>query len=180
MGLTSFSSAAVGNVAAAQWWVRVLWVSALSTMLGAVYHGAFDVSEQNTNSAMNLWRFLLVTIHVTGFFLCRSLACLCSPSRADVIVKVANVKLVLGCVVTVFLHSEIVIPIADYSFALVMWSVVSLHKLKSNWAVMMLLGVALSIAASAVQILKMKPSESFNHNDLYSSPFSRCVLVMFL
>jgi hypothetical protein len=29
-------------------------------------------------------------------------------------------------------------------------------------------GIALSVAASAVQTLKIKPSESFNHNDLYA------------
>jgi hypothetical protein len=68
-----------------------------------------------------------------------------------------------------FIRSEIIIPIADYSFALLLWTVLSLVKRHSRWAPLMLLGVALSITASLVQILKLKPSDSFNHNDLWAA-----------
>lgn len=156
-----------GSVVAAQWWVRVLWISSFTTGLGAVYHGIFSVSEQDTANALLIWKVVLVSIHATGFCLCRSLASLCPPSLTPFMVLLANIKLVIGCAVVVFVYSEIIIPIADYSFALLLWTVLSLVKRHSRWAPLMLLGVALSITASLVQILKLKPSDSFNHNDLY-------------
>ena len=100
------SAADAGDgVAAAAWWVRVLWVSSLSTGLGAIYHGVFDVSEQDTPSALLLWKAVLVTIHVTGFCLCRSLACLCRPPLALAVTVLSNIKLLMGAVIALFLYA---------------------------------------------------------------------------
>ena len=168
------SAADAGDgVAAAAWWVRVLWVSSLSTGLGAIYHGVFDVAEQDTPSALLLWKAVLVTIHITGFCLCRSLACLCRLPLARAVAILSNIKLLLGTIIALFLYSEIIIPIADYTFALLLWTAMSLVSMRTPWAPLMLLGIALSVTASLVQVLKLKPSESFNHNDLYAAPLSR-------
>ena len=75
--LRAVAAAAGGSVDAARWWARVLWVSALTTLLGALYHWSFDVSEQDTSTALKLWKVVLLSIHVTGFCICRSLACMC-------------------------------------------------------------------------------------------------------
>ncbi len=100
-----------------------------------------------------------------------------SPSRAKVVILVANIKLAIGCIVAVFVYSEIIIPIADYSFALLLWTLLALGNSSQPWAAAMLLGVALTVSASAVQIMKIKPSESFNHNDLYATIFPHRIFV---
>jgi hypothetical protein len=74
--LRAVAAAAGGSVDAARWWARVLWVIALSTLLAAFYHWV-DVSERDTSAALQLWKVVLLSIHVAGFCICRSLACMC-------------------------------------------------------------------------------------------------------
>jgi hypothetical protein len=85
-------------------------------------------------------------------------------------VAITNAKLIAGCIITVFVYIEIIIPITDYTVALLMWAFLSLRNTRKPWAAPMLIGIALCFAASAIQILKIKPSEQFNHNDLFALP----------
>ena len=79
---------------------------------------------------------------------------------------ITNAKLIIGCIITVFVYIEIIIPIADYTLALLMWALLALRNTRRPWATPMLIGISLCFAASAIQIMKIKPSEQFNHNDL--------------
>jgi hypothetical protein len=155
---------AAAGVLAARWGAGVLWASCASSLLGGLFHA---LSEQHTAAAVYLWNAVLITLHLTGFCLCRALACLCSPSRAKVIEVFALAKILIGIIVTVFIHTEILIPMMDYIFALVLWAAYALCNMSRPWALYMVATISLTVASSLIQFLQIKPSQSFNHNDLF-------------
>jgi uncharacterized membrane protein YgaE (UPF0421/DUF939 family) len=64
-------------------------------------------------------------------------------------------------------HIDFLLAIIDYGSAFVVSLIVFLAFYKRSGAKGMILGILISLAAAAVQMLRISPSENFNHNDLY-------------
>lgn len=86
----------------------------------------------------------------------------------------AAIKLLLYIVWMMF-HDEFIYVVLDTGIALIVVAAIHLRK----WNGPMLAGVALSVAAGAVQASGWKLHEHFNHNDLYHVIQAIAVLLLY-
>lgn len=153
---------------AARWWVLALAAAGLAALAGGIWHGFHQGWAPLTGWL--LWR---ATVWSVGVASCAMLvATFHARVRAPLRGKLQILAVVQFAIYGLWMigHSDFQWVIADYVPAMAV--VLGLH----GWAFWrrrlpadgwMVAGVAVSLAAAAVQALELAPDPRFNHNDLY-------------
>ena len=152
------------NGSAQTWFKVALSLSAVSAIIGGTYHGF------GPNIAPGLaavwWKVTLVSLHLVSAAMALSLVYeLAKREKSRPWIAVIAVKFVVFTCIT-FIKPEFVVAIADYGSSMIGWFVAALIK-RLPWSRPMIVGIALSIVAAAVQQVRWSPFPWFNHNDLY-------------
>lgn len=149
---------------APRWWAAALAGTAVSALVGGLYHG-FGANF-GPEIVRAWWTATLLVICVTAAAMDVALLHEMLPSeRHRPWLRLVGLK--AGAFAVFALQQpRFVIVIIAYGLTLVVWALVAL-SVKRPWRGAMLLGVGLSLLAAAVQQLKIGISTHFNHNDLY-------------
>lgn len=146
-------------------WVITFILLALAAFIGGTYHGfRIALGEKTSN---NLWRITVYTVA------CTSVALLIAGAYSTteglwqiIIISIALLKFVV--VLLTLAHSDqFRLVIYDYASSMLMLILLYALLAPTAVAVWMIGGILVSFFASAIQLLKISPSEHFNHNDLY-------------
>jgi hypothetical protein len=149
-----------------------LWVGSFSTigaaaLQGALYHGLAHVLPVSLYSAFRIGT--LWSLSATALFISLSVLRFACP-RKSFTFSLMYFLIFLKFLVFVGLatvHIDFLLAIIDYGSTFVVSLIVFLAFYKRSGAKGMILGILISLAAAAVQMLRLSLSESFNHNDLY-------------
>jgi len=149
---------------AALWWSHALGLTSLSALVGGTYHG---FAPNFPATVANLWWIsTLLIINLLSAAMALSLVHEIKPAgrQGPWIGLIAFKFVAFAGVATV--HHRFVVAIIDYGLVMLMWAAAAV-MLRRSWSGWMLAGIGLSVAAALVQQLRLAPSPSFNHNDLY-------------
>ncbi|HYC71871.1 MAG TPA: hypothetical protein VEB66_11730 [Opitutaceae bacterium] len=150
--------------AAARWCALALAGTAVSALVGGLYHGFAPNFAPEIARAW--WTFTLLGICLTA--LAMDLALLhetvARGRRRPGLVAIALKAAIFsgGAIV----QPAFVVVIVNYGLTLVAWTIAAVRG-RQPWRGAMLLGIGLSLGAAAVQQLRIGLSPRFNHNDLY-------------
>lgn len=149
---------------APRWWAAALAGTAVSALIGGLYHGfGANFGPEITRA---WWTATLLVICLTAAAMEVALLHeMVQPERHRLWLRVIAFKAVAfgGFAVQ---YPRFVIVITAYGMTLAVWTLVALVG-KRPWRGAMLLAVGLSLVGAAVQQLKIGVSAHFNHNDLY-------------
>ncbi len=149
---------------AARWWSAALALTAVSALVGGLYHG-FALNFAATVVRV-WWSGTLLTICLMSAAMALSLLHEAVPSRRQGLWRLLIVaKLAVGAIAAM-VHPRFVVVIADYGLTLLVWAAVA-FALARPWRREMLAGVGLSGVAAVVQQMRWGVSAQFNHNDVY-------------
>jgi hypothetical protein len=149
---------------AARWWMWTLALTAASSFVGGNYHGFspnFSANVAKPWWLITLWLVSLISAAMTISWIHEIV---CAPWRKIAFALVAT-KLIVFAAIAVARPSFTVV-ILDYGSSLLLWLGASI-VLRRGWSAWMLGGIALSVVAALVQLLRLAPAPWFNHNDLY-------------
>lgn len=148
-------------------WVGSFFMIGAAAFQGALYHGFAHVLPTSVYAALRIGT--LWSLSATAFFMSLSVlrfACPRKSLRFLVIYFLIFFKsLVFAGLATA--HTNFLLAIIDYGSAFIVSLFVFLVFHKRSGAKGMILGISVSLIAAAVQMFKISPSASFNHNDLY-------------
>lgn len=149
---------------AARWWSRALALTAVSAVVGGVYHGFapnFSTSIQSTWWILTLILICLISAAMATSLLFETMP----PARQRPWQALIAFKF-LAFATAAVRHPEFVVAIIDYGLTMLMWTVAAI-ALRRPWRNWLLAGVGLSVGAALVQQLRWGLTARFNHNDLY-------------
>jgi MFS family permease len=149
---------------AGSWLVIALNLTAMSAFVGGCYHGFFSNFSEPVSAAA--WRLTLISISGASAAM--------GMSWTHEIVPVNGrrwLSAVIAMKFSMFTFAAILWPVfaiavADYASTMLAWLVAAV-LLRRAWRRAMLAAIALSFTAAGVQQLRLGPTASFNHNDLY-------------
>ncbi len=148
-------------------WVWVFVTIGLAAFQGALYHGFKDSLPHSVYMALRIGT--LWSLSGTAFFLSLALIYFGLP-REHSFFRPLKILLLLKAFIFLVLavfKTQFLLAILDYGSSFIIALVVHLRLRRHPASPFMLLGVTVSIIAAAIQVLKIAPSASFNHNDLY-------------
>lgn len=152
-------------VAQARRWMTVaLALIGLSAAIGGSYHGfAPNFGEP---AAGMWWWFTLLTLLLVSAALAHSLTLELTFGSGQPFVRAVIVLKLVAFAAFAINKPLFLVAVVDYGITLVAWLAAALtgHR---PWKRDMLMAIALSGIAAAVQQLQLAPSRVFNHNDLY-------------
>ena len=149
-----------------QWWAFALIAAAIGSYVGGTYHGFQHAIDPGV--AALLWKMTTISMGVASFFLLTSAitAGFTAPDRRWLI-GAAGLKLAIY-VVWMLGHDEFKYVIYDYGSTLAMLLLLvafkKTHGVDGHRAYIAS-GIAVSIAAAAVQQSGVRLHQHFNHND---------------
>lgn len=143
-----------------RWWSIALALTALTALVGGLYHGF----APNFPAAVAVWWTLTLVLlafvsAAMGLTLVHELSA--SP-RWQLLVAA---KLVCT-VVAILALPRFVVAIADYGAVMLAWVIAAILTRRA-WSGWMLAGVGLSVIGAVIQQMHWGLSPRFNHNDLY-------------
>src|SRR2546423_8335564 len=141
-----------------RFWALAFLALALAAALGGTYHG-FAVQA--------LWKPTLLAIGIASFaMVVGSATATTSGALRKALLAAAVVKLVVYSA-WMLAHDDYIWVVADSGIALAVVALLHAVRWRSPEARWILCGVALSLAAAAVQASGFALHPNFNHNDLY-------------
>lgn len=141
---------------------------ALAAITGGSHHGLGSVLSDQTLAA--LWRCSLAGVGLSNFFLVVAALNVTVPGsqlRAWIVAAALQLLIYLLWIAS---HDDFRAAIYDYiaGMAAILWFCwIAARRGGSVFARWMAAGIAVSVAASAIQVGRLAPSVHFNHNDLY-------------
>jgi hypothetical protein len=149
---------------APRWWAAALAGTAVSALVGGLYHG-FGANF-GPEIVRAWWTATLLVICLTAAAMDVTLLHeMVPPERHRPWLGVVGFK-AAAFAVFALQYPRFVIVIIAYGMSLAAWAVLAL-AVRRPWRGAMLLGVGFSLVAAAVQQLRIGVSAHFNHNDLY-------------
>jgi len=148
-------------------WTCVFVSIGLAALQGALYHGFRDSLPRPVFVGLSIGT--LWSLSATAYFLAMALLSFGLP-RSHALYRGLKALLLIKAVfflVIAVLRTEFLMAILDYGSSFIFALVVHLKKFRHPASPFILGGVAVSIVAATIQQLKISPSPSFNHNDLY-------------
>lgn len=143
-----------------RWWSLALGLTALSALVGGLYHG---LAPNFPAAAPTWWTLTLLLLAfvsaVMGLTLVHELA---AKPRWQLLVAV-KLLCTAGAILTV---PRFLVAIIDYGVIMLAWAATALITRRA-WSGWMLAAVALSALGAWVQQRHWSLSPRFNHNDLY-------------
>ena len=141
-----------------KFWGLAFAALAVAAALGGTHHG-FAIKA--------LWTPTLLAVGVASFGMLAGSAIATTSGRLrQGLIALAAAKL-LAYSAWMLGHDEFIYVVADTAVALVAISILHLFDWKNSASRWMLAGVAVSLAAAAVQASGLDLHRHFNHNDLY-------------
>jgi hypothetical protein len=147
-------------------WMWAFVTLALGSLFGGTYHGFKELFMQPLPEILK--RLTLWSIFATSYYL--SLFSLEAIFKRSPIHPMLNRALLFKAGLFAFgalVEPRFILAVLDYvpALALLTWAAARMpsKELRNAW----LWGIGLSVVAALVQVLKIAPSEHFNHNDLY-------------
>ncbi|MPZ29497.1 MAG: hypothetical protein GEV13_00610 [Rhodospirillales bacterium] len=160
----SLRSALPTNAHAALWLSRALGLTALSGLIGGLYHA---YAEDFPPALASSWWFVtLLVVCAVSLAMDFGLVHVAVPAARRRHWSVAvSLKFVAFGIVAI-MHPVFLVAIIDYGLSLMAWTVAAL-VLRRPWRGWMLVGIGLSIVAAVVQQMDWEILAHFNYNDLY-------------
>lgn len=148
-------------------WVGIFATIGVAALGGAIHHGFKLHLPAEIYQSLKIT--VLLCLNITAALLGRSLINFTLlPENKIRRPLLALVYLKLLCFVFLGLSQpKFIVGLLDYASTFVVALVVYFFRRKEEGPRFMLYGVLVSFAAASIQALKLAPSASFNHNDLY-------------
>jgi hypothetical protein len=137
------------------WWGVAFAALALGAFLGGTWHGLLQSNL--------LWKATVLSVGVASFAMVVGSAFAATQGAArEIVLALASIVLVAYCGWMLF-HDAFIFVVVDTAIGFA--AVAALHVWR--WNGWILLGIAVSVAAAAVQASGLALHRHFNHNDLY-------------
>jgi hypothetical protein len=150
-----------------KFWIAVFVTIGLAAIQGAVYHGFKDSLPFVIYYGIRI--STLWSLSLTAYVL--SMALLSFGLKKDhPLYRALQVLLLvkgLAFVAIAVVKTEFLMAVLDYGTSFLIALAVHTKKIRHPSSPLILAGVLVSIAAALIQTLRISPSETFNHNDLY-------------
>lgn len=148
-------------------WFYIFIAISVAAMAGAIHHGFKHILPIPVYDSLRLT--VLLCLNTTAFLLSRSLLFFALPSTDKWHSKITGflaLKLIIF-IVFAFVERKFIVGLVDYASAFIIAFFIFTALRSYSGARWMLAGVCVSLFAASIQVLKIAPSEEFNHNDLY-------------
>lgn len=148
------------------WWGTFLCIG-LSALQGALFHGFAHVLPTLIYKSLRLGT--LWSLIATSIFISLSLLNFCCNQKSkyfQIFQFLIYAKAFLFFSISLY-HSKFIVAISDYGTTFVIALIIFSFNFKKSGSSGMILGIIVSIIAALIQVFKIAPSSSFNHNDLY-------------
>lgn len=148
-------------------WMPVFISIGLAALSGAIFHGFKPYLPLPIYNSLRI--LVLFSLSTTAFLIATSLLAFTLRETSvsyRLLQWLLRIKLLIFLGIAV-IKTEFIVAIADYgsTFIIALFVFTARHKHQASKP--MILAISISLIAAMVQMLKISPHPSFNHNDLY-------------